>query len=95
MLGCYIFARAKAFIMHSFALLLFKTLLLASFFLIMAISSVSPSGPSAMIVSATIYLLCYPSLSSLKSKGMPSSAIYDPKLPIERHPAARTLQYGS
>ena len=81
--------------MHSFALLLFKTLLLASFFLIIAINSVSPSGPSAIIVSATICLLYCPSLSNFKSKGMPSSAIYDPKLAIERHPAALTLQYGS
>jgi hypothetical protein len=78
--------------MQSFALLLFKTLLFASFFLIMAISSVSPSGPRAIIVSATIYLLYYPSLSSLKSKGIPSSAICDPKFPIDRHAAALTLQ---
>jgi hypothetical protein len=81
--------------MQSLALELFKTLLLASFFRIKAINSVSPSGPRAIIVSATIYLFCCPSLSNLKSKGMPSSAIYDPKLAIERHAAARTLQYGS
>jgi hypothetical protein len=50
------FARANAFIIESLAFELFKTLLLASFFLIRAINSVSPSGPRAIIVSATIYL---------------------------------------
>jgi hypothetical protein len=92
MLGLVMSDIAKDLIMHSLAFTLLISLVSLWFYLINAISCCSPLGPSEMIVSASIYLLLFPSLNSLSKMGSPFLAICWPKLPIVTQAAALTFQ---
>lgn len=76
--------------MHSLSLLLFS-----GSFLSIYTNVCSPSAPTLIIVSATVYLLTYPSFRSLVRIGMVYSATISPTWATAVQAAALTFQYWS
>lgn len=89
-LGLLTLANARALTIHSLSFQLFSGSPLSIYTKVY-----SPSNPTLIIVSATVYLLTNPSLNNLVNIGRVKSATHPPNYATAVQAAALTFQYES